>query len=307
MTKSTPLALLALVGLATVIMVSTGANYANADHCAYLTLTIGECVHETLRMSVSVVNATLYPAMTGDELVMWLELIPRPDPHNFMAVSHISTDDNHIFLSEHCVQYPANGKPLKITDRQLLKTCYFIPDYLDTDDLKQLHIGYELVETQYSPYQRINTAYDKTVNLHNVDFQRHPGQHEADPKPEPMTCEVPATTTPQPTIQHDTTQPQLLSAAYHTIFGDLVLSFDEQITLADNWQDNITVGGLSIGERAENHVDGASGLAWISVEYQVKRDLRDAESHTVTIEPGTFLDADGKPNDLITVRPTITG
>ena len=302
MTKSTPLALLALVGLATVIMVSTGANYANADHCPYLA--IGECAHDTLRMSVSVVNATLYPAMTGDELVMWLELVPRPDPHNFMAVSHISTDDDNIFLSEHCVQYPAND-PLKITDRQLLKTCYFIPNYLDTDDLKQLHIGYELVETQFSPYHRINTAYDKTVNLHNVDFQRHPGQHEADPEPEPMICEVPVTTTT--VTEPDTTKPQLLSAAYHDIFGTLVLSFDEQVTLADGWRDNITIGYVPVGKWAKNPMDGASELVWISIDYQTGVEIQDVDSRTIIIEPGTFLDADGNPNDLITVRPTITG
>ena len=120
-----------------------------------------------------------------------------------------------------------------------------------------------------------------------------------DMHPEPMTCEVPTTTNPN--------QPRLMSAAYHATFADLVLSFDEQVTLVDGWQDNITIGGVSIGERAKNHVDGASGLAWISVDYAVRLDIRDVDSYTVIIDAGTFLDADGNTNDRIQISPSITG
>ncbi len=139
----------------------------------------------------------------------------------------------------------------------------------------------------------------------NIDRLIREAQREADSDPEPMTCEVPTTTTT--TTEPDTDQPQLVSAAYHTIFADLVLAFDEDVTLADGWQDSITVGGISIGERARNHVDGASGIAWISVEYSAGLNIRDVAPHTVIIEPGTFIDADGNTNDRIRVTPTITG
>lgn len=141
-------------------------------------------------------------------------------------------------------------------------------------------------------------------SVQNIDRLIREAEREADSEPESMTCKVPATTT---ITQTDSNQPQLLSAAYHTTFADLVLSFDEDATLVDGWQDNITIGGVSIGERAKNHVEGASGLAWISVDYAVRIDLQDAHPHTVTIESGTFMDADGNTNDRILVTPSITG
>ena len=86
-----------------------------------------------------------------------------------------------------------------------------------------------------------------------------------------------------------------------------MLSFDEDVTLVDGWQDNITIGGVSIGERATNHVEGASGLAWISVAYSTGLDIRAAEPHTIIIDAGTFMDADGNTNDHIQTTPSITG
>lgn len=145
---------------------------------------------------------------------------------------------------------------------------------------------------------------DTCQSVQSVKRLINTAELEAGTEAEPMTCEVPTTTT---TTEPDTDQPQLLSAAYHVIFADLVLSFDEQVTLADGWRDNITVGGISIGERANNHVDGASGLAWISVDYSTGTDIRDASSRTITIDAGTFMDADGNTNDRIRVTPTITG
>lgn len=128
-----------------------------------------------------------------------------------------------------------------------------------------------------------------------------------DVNPEPMMCEVSTAFGTPETVQPDTNTPQLLAAAYHTIFGDLVLSFNENITLADGWQDNITIGGMSIGERAKNLMDGTNSLAWISVYYTAQKDIQDMELYTVTIEPDTFLDADGNANDIIIMDPTITG
>ena len=162
-----------------------------------------------------------------------------------------------------------------------------------------MNTGYTLLEQSSFTQYTTNTAYTKFVDLRGVDFEYY------EPVVEAPLCEDPVTTT---TItEPDTDQPRLMSAAYHIIFADLVLSFDEQVTLADGWQDNITIGGVSIGERARNHVDGASGLAWISVDYSTGVDIRDMEPHTVIIESGTFLDADGNTNDRIQVTPTITG
>ena len=132
-------------------------------------------------------------------------------------------------------------------------------------------------------------------SVQNIDHLIRAAEREADS--EPMTCEVPTTTD----------QPRLMSAAYHVAFADLVLSFDEDVTLVDGWQGNITIGGISIGDLAKNHMEGASGLAWISVDYAVRLDIQDVDSHTVIIDTGTFMDADGNTNDRIEITPSITG
>ena len=105
----------------------------------------------------------------------------------------------------------------------------------------------------------------------------------------------------------DAQKPQLLATAYHKKSGYLVLSFDENVTLADGWQDNIRIGDVSVGEKARSHINDASILAWISVERDVRKELDGPGIFSVTIDPGTFLDADDKPNDMMTMRAVITG
>ena len=105
----------------------------------------------------------------------------------------------------------------------------------------------------------------------------------------------------------DAQKPQLLATAYHKKSGYLVLSFDENVTLADGWQDNIRIGDVSVGEKAKSHINDASILAWISVERDVRKELDAPGTLSITIGPGTFLDADGEPNDQITAQAAITG
>lgn len=145
---------------------------------------------------------------------------------------------------------------------------------------------------------------DTCQSVQNIDHLIRIAERESESEPEPM-CEVPTVTTAPDPI--DTQQPQLLTAAYHKIFGELVLSFDESVTLADGWQDNITVGGVSIGERANNRMVGSSSLVWISVDYAAQNDLRDARSQMVAVEAGTFLDVDGNTNGQIIIQAAITG
>ena len=79
------------------------------------------------------------------------------------------------------------------------------------------------------------------------------------------------------------------------------------MTLVDGWQDNIQIGDTSLGESANNRMVGESSLVWISVDFTAKSELKDSASYVVTIEAGTFLDADGNLNDEITGQAVITG
>lgn len=102
----------------------------------------------------------------------------------------------------------------------------------------------------------------------------------------------------------NTETPKLLSVAYHPIFGDLILSFNEDITLLDGWEDNISIAEashqdhqpLSSNIGAKNRMSGASSIAWISLPYGMLGDLQDVESLSISVAPNTFVDVDGNPN-----------
>ena len=287
------------LGLAMLAVGAVSINQAYADHCP--SDYGGKCKHGVAQVTVDIINATLYPAQNGSVLEMWLDVTPGLGIHNHISFGEIVTS-NGAFFNEVCHRQDDGRNKLYELNRRassIFKTCHFIPDYVNLDRLRTLIVGYEFEFPEGSRMTLI--GYTKSISLRDVDFEHF------EPVVETPMCEVPAATPPPTTTEPDTNKPQLLSAAYHAIFADLVLAFDEDVTLADGWQDSITVGGISIGERARNHVDGASGLAWISVEYSAGLNIRDVTPHTVIIEPGTFIDADGNTNDRIRVTPTITG
>ncbi len=130
-------------------------------------------------MPIDVVNATLHPAAGGDTLVMWLDLTPRAEPHNAVSIWYIETDTD-LLLNEDCVEYRGD-RALKVKKQLLLKTCYFIPSHLDTDDLIKLRVGYELQQDNfYTGGGSKYTHYMKNITLGDVDFQRY-----AEPPPTP--------------------------------------------------------------------------------------------------------------------------
>ena len=285
-----------VLGLAMLAVGAVSVNQAYADHCP--SSYAGKCKHGVLQVTVDIINATLYPAQNGEVLEMWLD-VTRLGAHDHISFNEVVAS-NGDFFHEACHRQDDGRYKLYELNKlgsYIFKICYFIPDYVNLDRLQTLTVGYEFEFPESFGMTWI--YYTKSVSLRDVDFEHF------EPVVETPMCEVPVATPPPTTINTD--KPQLLSAAYHTIFADLVLSFDEDVTLVDGWQDNITVGGISIGERARNHVDGASGIAWISVEYSAGLNIRDVAPHTVIIEPGTFMDADGNTNDRIRVTPTITG
>lgn len=252
--------------------------------------------YATLRMGVNIVNATLYEGGDGRELVMWLDLKPGPYPDNAFSIRGIKTSEPDFWLPDYCVQYKRD-EALVLTKPTLLKSCYYVPHHLDTADLLSLHVGYNLTRGSY------HYIFGKVVSLSGVDFQQiELSPVKDDTQPQPMMCEVPTTADIQ-----DRETPRLLTAAYHTLFGDLILSFDESATLADGWQDNITIGDVPVGERTTNRMVSASSLAWLSLDYRTQSELSDIDTLAVTIEAGTFLDADGNPNDRITMQAAIVG
>ena len=95
----------------------------------------------------------------------------------------------------------------------------------------------------------------------------------------------------------DDTGLQLLLAGYHETFGELVLFFDESVTLADDWKDNITVGGVSLDKRAKDRMIDIDNMVRISVGDATNDDILDADSQTVIIKSGTIMDIDGNANE----------
>ena len=110
-----------------------------------------------------------------------------------------------------------------------------------------------------------------------------------------------------PEMDSSAQKPQLLATAYHKKSGYLILSFNENVTLADSWRDKITVGDVSVGDEAKSRINDASILMWISVERDVRKELDAPGTLLVTIGPGAFRDADGEPNDQIIMQAAITG
>ena len=211
------------------------------------------------------------------------------------------SDDDHISCSG------SSTATMRPNQTRTFDICYILSDRNATPSgIVAFGTGYEVIQLPFTSADLENclsTVGDgkPDICLPVQSIRRMMG---GGSEPEPTTCEVP---TPTNTSRPDIAEPSLLSAAYHPYLGALVLSFAEDVTLADGWQENITIGGTSIGERAENRMTGSSSLAWISVEYQVMRDLWGADSYIVTIEPNTLVNIDGNPNDRIQLLPTITG
>jgi hypothetical protein len=132
-----------------------------------------------------------------------------------------------------------------------------------------------------------------------------------DVHPEPMICEAPTTT---PSTVNESNTPQLLATAYHTIFGDLVLSFDESVTLVDDWHENIailaetnngTIGldGLDIGAR--NLMPDNSTVLWLSLDFDDVKQLDDITNITLHIRPGAITYGDGVTLQTATLISTV--
>lgn len=290
----------AFLVLAVLVMIVVGIDQAYATHCNDPYLDFESCDSE-LFVSIGVVNATLHPAITGNELIIWLSLTPGPSPHDYISINYITIEDG--VLLENCLQYPKN-EPLEITEQLQLKTCFFIPKHIDINDLGMLHASY-IIETRYITNDNVNiTSFYTAIPLETLKakyvFESSLAPNDTDT--EPAMCEAPDMVNAQ-----SEGTPRLLGTAYNPKSGDLVIFFNKNVTLVEGWQDSITIGGMSVGERARNHMVGASSMAWISVEFGTKYAIKDADLLSVTIESGTVQDAYGNINDLVTTRASIAG
>lgn len=117
-----------------------------------------------------------------------------------------------------------------------------------------------------------------------------------DIEPEPVQCVAPPST---PTDD----APTVGSAAYHTNLDDMILTFDTPVTLADGWQDsmsilatngtdNITLDGLR--STTSNLMPDDSTLVWLSLSFSDYRQLDDITALTLSIDPGTITYDDGQ-------------
>ncbi len=295
MAKLEPLALLALSGLALLVVASniTATSYAQTE--PWVT---------PLDVRVQVTDVLREHGTFSDRWTFTANITNRENEAITMDISELYLDVGQYGIANDCIS--RNGIKLNLGQTKEFTACFLANSDLEPTSLfmSDYVFSWETAQVHVAPFVSGECAKfgdgPSCGRIQNIDRLIR------DMEPEPMTCEAPTTTTPQPADEPDTDQPQLLSAAYHKLLGDLLLSFDESVTLVDNWQDNITIGGFSIGELANNLMPDASSLVWISADYTVYNDILNAKSHTVIIEPNTFLDTDGNTNDLITIRPTVT-
>lgn len=248
----------------------------------------------------------------ADQMTFTVKVTNTGDSTTTIDVVDLWDDSEYGVISDTCLG-TINIPP---GETRRLKPCFVIhltaaPTALTFNDVPVYDYGFGITIKQHVLPFRGDMCGDEYTANNSCQAVQRINHLIRDIEPEPLMCEAPMTTTTQPADEPadeaDTQSPQLMAAAYHKIFGELVLSFDENITLADDWQGNITIGGVLVGERASNRMVGESSLVWISVDYTVKKELQDAHSQMVTIEAGTFLDADGNHNDRIIVQTVITG
>ena len=130
-----------VLGLTVLAVGVVGAGEAYADHCP--TISTERCAHEKLRVDADVINATLYPAQNGSVLEIWLKVTKSSSPHDHISFQYIQTRNGDA-LSEYCVEYPTNRAIELKKKTTYFKTCFFVPDWMSTDDLNRLKFGYIL-------------------------------------------------------------------------------------------------------------------------------------------------------------------
>ena len=276
---------------ALVVMAAVGSvDYAWADHCPSTPYSLKSCDHKRLQMDITVINATQYPTPTGGtELVLWLQLDPGRDPHDYVTITHVATKHPRGNIPEHCIQYPnKHADPLHVTKTQLLKACFFIPSYMDAGDVRQLHASYRLIttypENSYHIFKKSDTKYATAIRLN------------LNPESGVIQCEdLP---------RNNGDEPRAASAAYHIYMNDIIVSFDGMVELAEGWRDHTTI--LAENGTHTIEVDGMhqntrnlmspGSMVWLDLTYSDYRDLKDATEITLRMGPGTILYGDGRTN-----------